>query len=293
VIRALRLIAALCAAANAAPAAAEASVSDPGQGSLVLDTRESGARELSGIAAAGGDRYWAVSDKGARLFPLEIRVDPETGAIREARVGEAVRLARGVDLEGVAFDPESGRVFAVDEVGPAIRAYRTEDGAVVAEIALPPLLRSVRFDRSLESLAFDPGFGMLWTANEESLRGDGDKASAESGTLVRLQRFDRALAAAGQWAYRSDPIPGASAEGLARNGVADLLVLPGGGLLVLERSLGQRGLGARLFEVDFEGATDVSAIDALAGAGSGRPRGCSVPWKAWRSARACAVATAA
>ena len=105
---------------------------------------------------------------------------------------------------------------------------------------------------------------MLWTANEEALEKDGKAAGLERGSTVRIQRFDRDLAPAGQWAYVTEPIPGSSATGLSRNGVADLLVLPDGLLLVLERSLSDHGLGAQIFLVDFKGASDVSRLPSLA-----------------------------
>jgi len=54
-----------------------------------------------------------------------------------------------------------------------------------------------------------------------------------------------------------------------RSGVADVLVLPNGKLLVLERELGQVGMlpqfRSRIYEVDFTGATDVSALAGLQG----------------------------
>lgn len=250
----------------AAPRAEGVRVVDPGQGNVLLETGDSGARQLSGLTRIAGDRYYAVSDKGGRLFPLRIAVDGKTGFVTETRVEAPIRLVGCRDLEGVAWDAESGHVFVVDEVGPSLREHRVDDGALVRRVEVPPVFRRARLGRSLESLALDAGLSALWTANEEALRQDGEEAGLERGSPVRIQRFDRRGAAGGQWVYVTEPIPGHSAQGSSRNGLAELLVLPSGELLALERSLGGEGLGARIFLLDFSGASDVSGVAALAGA---------------------------
>ena len=50
------------------------------------------------------------------------------------------------------------------------------------------------------------------------------------------------------------------------SGVSDVVALPGGALLALERAFGTIGFRIRLYEVDLSGATDVSALPALRGA---------------------------
>lgn len=237
---------------------------DPGQGNVVLEVEDRRGRELSGITRAAGDEYYAVSDKDGMLFPIRIRVDLDTGFLSETQVGAPTALERSTDLEGVAYNPAVPSLFVVDEIGPAIREYRLGERKPLRRLELPRIFRRVRADRSLESLSFEADSGALWTANEEALQSDGGRAGLERGTLVRLQRFDRDGAAAGQWAYLTEPIPGQALHGLARNGVSELLALPSGELLVLERSLGDRGLGARVFAVDFRGASDVSDVEALA-----------------------------
>jgi Esterase-like activity of phytase len=73
---------------------------------------------------------------------------------------------------------------------------------------------------------------------------------------VRLQRFDGLLAPAGQWAYLTDP----------SDGVVDLLALPDGNLLALERAFrvgSPQGYRNRIYLIDFAEATDVSDIPDL------------------------------
>lgn len=241
-----------------------AAVVDPGFGPF---TYTAGPWELSGLAHAGGDGYYAVGDSGALLVPLAIGVSRATGAVTGVTSGTTVVLAAGVDLEGVAFDPGTGAVLASDEVGPAIRRYDPSSGALVGSLSLPSVFSSARSNRSLESLARDAASGALWTANEDTLVPDGPATTVAAGGVVRLQRFDAAGLPSGQWAYRTDAIPGGALGGLETSGVVDLLVLPSGELLVLERSLSSLFFGARIYQVDLASATDTGALVSLAGAG--------------------------
>jgi hypothetical protein len=76
------------------------------------------------------------------------------------------------------------------------------------------------------------------------------------------------LTPAAQYAYRTEPLHGFAISG-SRSGVSQVLVLPGGRVLVLERSLalGATTFQSRLYEVDFTGATEISALPAANGAG--------------------------
>lgn len=252
----------------AAPAASGASVVDPGHGPTALAAGAAGATELSGIAYAGAGGYYAISDSGAVLFELAIQIDPASAAILSAAVVGSLPLASGTDLEGLVHHPLGGSVIAADEVGPGIREYRLSDGAEISSVTLPAIYAQVRSNLSLESLSMRVASSAtddaLWTANEEALTVDGPVSSGTSGSLVRLQRFDSTLAPAGQWAYLTDPYPGAPFLGQERSGVADLLALPNGELLALERSFSSSLFRTRLYRVDFSGATDTSALTSLA-----------------------------
>ncbi len=176
-------------------------------------------------------------------------------------------LASGVDLEGVAFDPATSTVLVSDETGSAIRRHNPATGALLGTLAVPPVFGSARANRSLESLARDPVTGALWTANEDALVPDGPATSFAAGSDVRLQRFGAAGAPDGQWAYPTDPIPGGAIGGSETSGVVDLLALPSGELLVMERSLSSPFFfQVRIYQVDTTGATDTSALSGLIGA---------------------------
>lgn len=248
--------------AAARPAAA-ASITDPGFGPF---TYAGGSWELSGLTRVAGDQYLAVGDTGARLVPLTIGVVTATGAVASVAAGPIVTLADGVDLEGIAWDPSSGSVYTSDETGPAIRRHDPMSGALLDSLAIPSVFSGMRANRGFESLSRDPVSGALWTANEDALLADGPATSFGAGGVVRLQRFDAAGLPDGQWAYSADAIPGAPLGGYETSGVVDLLALPSGELLVMERSLSSILFEVRIYEVDFAGASDTSALAALDGA---------------------------
>ncbi len=256
----LRALLGLAAALSAPVAAHAVSIEDPGQGAVAVEPGDTGAAHLSGITWAGGERYYAVSDRGGRLFPIEIAIDPATGTVRRAALAKPVRLARAVDLEGIVMGSD-GTVRVSDERGPAIREHRVSDGAVVSELALPPVFAKARLNLSLESLSREGA--TLWTANEETLSVDGPSSTGVEGSVIRLQRFGADGSPAGQWAYRTDPWPGNALGGLEGSGVVDVLALPGDELIVLERAFSDQGFRSRIYAVDRSGATDTSGIPML------------------------------
>ena len=100
---------------------------------------------------------------------------------------------------------------------------------------------------------------------------DASLSTDSQGSWVRVQRFDAALAAAGQWAYRTDPISALTTLTTAeRSGVVDILPWTASTLLVLERELGGSFIPdfrSRLYGVDVAAASDVSALASLTGGG--------------------------
>ena len=210
--------------------------------------------ELSGITHVEGDSYYAVSDDGSGVWPMQIGVDRATGVITNCVMGRNVRV--GGDNEGIVWDAQRRTVFVTDEKTHAIGEINPETGKLVAEVHLPDHHRKRRRNRGLEALALSPDGEFLWTANEEALSGDGDASSVEKGTVVRLTRFQRQNGAAwahdGEWAYLTDAIGGGKTKRM-RSGVSDLCVLEDGTLLVLERELSRKGVDpayrARLYAV--------------------------------------------
>jgi hypothetical protein len=254
--------------AIATPAPASITLTDPGQG--VFDFTANIA-ELSGLSWLTGTTYHAISDAAdqRKVHELGIAVNPATGWITEASFSQTHTLAAGYDLEGLAWCRPRGTWFIADEGSPPaggfLREHTLPDGILLRTLATPSPLPNARANFSLESCSW--GAGALWTANEEALAQESATATATTGSLIRLQKFDHLLNPAGQWVYQTDSFGFDSSLTTAeRSGVADLLALPDGNLLVLERALGfgfVPGFRNRIYLVDRSAATDVSGIADL------------------------------
>jgi hypothetical protein len=236
---------------------------------------------LSGICYAGGTQYYAVDDSDGLIQPATISINPSSGAITAASFDSAVTLG-GSDLEGIAYNPANHSVWVSDETGATIKEYGLANANYLSSVAVPTIFASYRSNYSLESLTVRGDGLEMWTCNEEALYDtspavdDGSLSTDNNGSVVRLQRFTRnsvrgEWVADGQWAYLTESFEADSSFTSAeRSGVSDLCVLPDGTLLVLERKLGAGGATPsfenHIYEVDFTGATDVSAIPSLNGA---------------------------
>ena len=219
---------------------------------------------LSGITWLEGERFLAVDDQSGRLFPLDVRLDAATGAIRQVDVGAPVQLEGAKDAEGIVRRSETGTVLVADEGTHDVREYDPTSGKRLRVIPPPALYQGrIKENKSFESITLAPD-GSLWIATERPLRQDGRGPNSTSGGLIRLQRFGASFAPAAQYAYRSD-----AALGLV--GVVDLLATPEGELLVLERALTGGGLSARLFRIDFSQATEVASLEKLRNQDGVRP----------------------
>jgi hypothetical protein len=234
--------------ALAARAGAVVTIIDPGQGIFDFTGTGSG---LSGVTYLGGNDYLAVSDSvgGSNAYPLTIDLNGD-GTIVSASLTGALDLAAGADNEGIAFSSSRGTVFVSDEGdhpdGGHIREFSMTTGEVLNTLSIPPVLLNDRSSLGFEALTL--GAGEIWTVNEGTLEHE-----TASG-MLRLQRFSEATLAAGpQFAYHVDLGAGAP----------DLVALPDGNLLVLERRMPGVTFRNRVFLVDFTGATDVREIDDL------------------------------
>ena len=252
--------------------------------------------ELSGIAWIEGDHYIAIGDEHATMHRLEIELDRETGRITGIHFEKAIPLrdekgvvipdSLGSDREGIEYNPGqetvciSNEATGADQSRPSIACHRLDDGQTVRFIRTDgtDMLRvfsKQRLNGGFESLTRRPDGGEIWTANEMPLTIDGDTPSDSTGAVVRLQRFDRDMKPIAQFAYRIDSYPQKIAvpprfRGYAVNGLSELLALPGGGLLALERtfagdSSGLPNLRIRIYEVDVAGATDLTTLPLDAG----------------------------
>ena len=203
--------------------------------------RPSVPKSLSGITYAGGNRFWTVADDGTGaeggLYACTIDLGPEGTNVVSFSIcstNERVRLGTASDLEGCAFDPATGRVWATDEGGRNIREYDPATGEQVGGVHVPYILTTHPGNFGFEALSMRGDGLALWTANEEALVGDGDRSSHTAGTTVRLAKFSRPtirddFALEAMFPYTTDPWTYAKDyRGTARCGVAGLCALPDG-----------------------------------------------------------------
>ena len=274
-------------AGGAGVAEAQITIVDTGQGGVTLSSGATSAAELSGITFAGGTRYYAVGDNGAKsIWDLSIVLDSATGRITSSGVTSGISApGMGTDAEGIAYRIATGSAFVSDEVASTINEFAVPAGTLSGGVGVPAIYApsNVQSNMGLESLAYGPGG--LWTANEEALVPDGPLSTTSAGSWVRIQRFSEQVgggfSTAGQWGYRTDPISALSQLTTAeRSGVVDVLPWSETQLLVLERELGQAvpRFRSRLYLVDTTTASDVSAL-ATINAGGFTPLGKTLLWE--------------
>lgn len=239
---------------------------------------------LSDLVRVEGDTWRAIvdnqEDTPARIFELRFRVtedgpSPVPGDTPFDVPRSAVRLAglngRSFDGEGLALTLR-GTLLVSSETEPSIREI-SATGETLRMLPVPGLFvsdrlagRGARVNAGFEAL--DLSGSTLWTANETALAQDAPDEARFATHPVRLLRYDSRLDAytpAAQYVYVLDPIE-RRGSGFSLRGLVDLLTLPEGGLLALEREFVEGvGTEVQLFHVSTDGATEVSGMESLAG----------------------------
>ncbi len=260
---------------------------------LKVDNLEVGG--LSGLAWDPARNLWiAVSDDRGVDDPIRfftLRVDLEGGRLAASGVAvvsatvlhdaggaplppwsadleSIVRLDDGTLIVGSEGDPPRG-------VAPFL-ARISADGQMLGTLPLPERYmpaegRGVRTNLAFESMTLVDGGSMLLTATENALAQDGPEAAPGQGSPSRILELELPEGRVeAEYVYPVDPVPLAPrpADAFSTNGLSELLALPDGGLLALERwfAVGV-GHGARLYCVDVDGATDIAGVERLADAG--------------------------
>lgn len=245
---------------------------------------------LSALARAADGTWLALVDNDeatpARVFRLAFEVSgngvaPPAGKTLLQMPLAAIPLegltGKTLDGEGMALEP-TGEMLIASEIGPSIREF-SPAGKLLRALPVPELFlaaekpstnkRGVRGNLGFESLTLSPGGEALWTANERALRQDAPE-DATGASPVRLLRYGRRggrFVPGGQFVYVVEPIarPGRGG-GFQVRGLSELLALPDGDLLALEREFVEgRGMSIQIFRVSLAGATDVSGTESLMG----------------------------
>ncbi|MDJ0678707.1 MAG: phytase [Xenococcaceae cyanobacterium MO_167.B52] len=260
-------------------------------GTLFQDTEVGG---ISGLTYdATSDTYYALSDdRGNRNDPrfYTVDIDLSDGSLDQGDVefqeaktlldftGEAFELGT-IDPEGIAL-ANDGTLFISSEgdannsIPPFVKQFSL-DGQVFDRLPIPRKFRprangnrGIRNNQAFESLTITPDNRFLYTATENALIQDGEKSSLEEGSPVRILKFDlETRKAVGEFLYFTDPIPVTPdpVDGFADNGLVELLAIDNTGtFLALERSFAVGvGNNIRLYEVNLQGATDISGVRRL------------------------------
>lgn len=187
------------------------------------------------------------------------------------------------DIETIRVDPHDGSLWYGSEgnrkVGlhPFVR-HADRDGRYLATLPTPSMFRvsgdrtGSRNNMSFEALSFSADGKSLWLGMEAALYQDGPLATPDNGSVVRITRLDRAGTVLGQYAYAIEPVASRPAPGReADNGVSEILAVNDHQLLVVERAGVANADGlytnhVRIYAMETDGATDIQAIPALAGA---------------------------
>jgi len=240
---------------------------------------------LSALARAADGTWLALVDNDeatpARVFRLAFEVSGNGVSLPAGKTALQMPLAaiplagftgKTLDGEGMALEP-GGEMLIASEIEPSIREF-SPAGKLLGALPVPELFlktetRGVRGNLGFESLTLSPGGEALWTANERALRQDApeDVTGASPVRLLRYGRRGGGFVPGGQFVYVVEPIamPGRGG-GFQVRGLSDLLALPDGDLLALEREFVEgRGMGIQIFRVSLAGATDVSNTESLMG----------------------------
>jgi hypothetical protein len=187
------------------------------------------------------------------------------------------------DIETIRVDPQDGSLWYGSEgnrkVGlhPFVR-HADSGGHYLATLPTPAMFKVAkdkagsRNNMSFEALSFASDGNSLWLGMEAALYQDGPLATPDNGSVVRITRLDRAGKVLGQYAYPIEPVASRPAPGReADNGVSEILAVNDHQLLVVERAGVANADGiyrnhVRIYEMETDGATDIQAIAALAGA---------------------------
>jgi hypothetical protein len=225
-------------------------------------------RELSGVTylgqtESGLERFAAVQDVNNRVVMIDLSFS-DNGTILTASAVDELSLNVSADYEGIAFTGAArNRVYVSEETSPGVHEHSLETGARLQTVPLPSVYEMDRGNRGFESLTRSAN-GTMWTANEEALVPDGPASTPLAGSVVRLQQLvddNESVVAGPAFAYLADAIHAGSGGSNDRSGVADLVGLPDGSLLTLERSaaIAFPVFRSRIYEVDWSTATDISS----------------------------------
>lgn len=256
---------------------------------------------ISALWYAPGDERWlALSDARdrSRLYELQVELQGVPFAVIPRRVVHfrddqgAMFAARSLDPEGIVAKPDGilfisteGDALATPPVTPEILEV-DRDGNVLRRFTPPerflgdgvPPTRGVRNNRGFEAMAISPDGTRLFVGAEESLVQDGASPSYDKICRARIILFSldddggvpKPLSEVVFVIDPVKPVEGFEGPTTIFSGLVELAALSSTRLLALQRTYvveregAQRGINrVHLFELDVNGATDVSGVASL------------------------------
>ena len=193
----------------------------------------------SGITYLGNDDYAVVTDKGqhAGFYTFHITLTANGDIQQVENKGFTMLAGANNDEEAIAYNPLTKHLYIDNEASSEIIDYDMKSQKTVNRAVISDYQRRCHVNRSIESLTFDRRRNRLFTMNESPLIGD-------NGLLVRLKQLTTDLKEEKEYSYLIDePLESPNkADNRHAYGVADLLALDDGTILVLERELYIRAL---------------------------------------------------
>jgi hypothetical protein len=201
--------------------------------------------EYSGITPVSGGRYALVHNgaKGGGIYFADMAI--EGGRVTSARIEAAPGTLDAKDVrdpEGIAYMPSTNTLWVSGEKDQSILEYDLEGRPTGRRMTVPSDFGAGELStgNGFESLSYSPATGLMWTVTEEPLKKDLDWIPAGEGRrMLRLLAFDgNTLEPKRQRYYAMDaPQYKPAKADTYVHGVADLLALEDGTLLVLEREV--------------------------------------------------------
>jgi hypothetical protein len=237
---------------------------------LGISDARTGGRVYEFRLEGGGGALKVVT---TRYIPLEMvpgNVQPDHEGLTRLRDGNLL-----VASEGTSSEPRlPPSIIEFSAQGQFVRRLMVRDRYVPEPTG--PLTRGARGNAGFEGLTISPDGERVFTGTETALVQDGDTATFDAGTDVRLLEYvprHHTFEPGREFVYRLEPVVKPSFKpGFSINGLVELLALSRTSLLVLERGFVEEAGNPQrssnriqLFHITLAGATDVSRFESLKG----------------------------
>ncbi len=202
------------------------------------------AANYSGITPIGGNRYAIVSDNQDEdgFYEFYIRQNEISGKVEQVElIAFHGNQNPPRDAECITFFPDRSTDFISAEDDQVIAEYTLDGRRTGRTLDVPGEYSadSIYTNYGFEALSFSNETSLFWTCTENSLRKDGPLSTPANPVpaRLRLQSFNKELRPYSQCFYITDMPQVKKKYKRIVAGVPEILALPDGSLLVLERDV--------------------------------------------------------